>query len=268
VLVRDLGDQFQIVLQPDHGAVGGQLAAAWTETAPIDGELATALILAAARHDDGWSVWERHPRLDDEGRPQIFHAVPRESLLSSYRACADIVCAESAAAGLLVSMHVSGLQRNRYGVMDDRGTTALESLNPPVREFVVAEEQRQSALVARLGCDERERWRAYWQLQLYDTISLYLGLADLAAGESSTIGPMAHEFRTRIGQDHGVEALTLTAGPEPWTVHCDPFPFGAAPLHVVMRRRLVPKSGCTDEPSFRAQFNAAAVEEVTIGLTS
>src|SRR5947199_3929513 len=64
VLVRDLGDHFQLVLQPDHGELSGQIAAAWTSDLRLAPQVRAGLDCAAARHDDGWSVWERHPRLD------------------------------------------------------------------------------------------------------------------------------------------------------------------------------------------------------------
>ncbi len=266
MLVRDLGNQFQIVLQPDHGDVSGQLAESWKQVAGLSPEVHQALRLAAARHDDGWAVWERRPRLDEQGRPQIFSAVPVDSLLTSYRACVDVLCADSPAAGLLVSMHVSGLQRNRYGATEAGGRpTPLDEIKPAIREFVRGEEERQADLVQRLGLAEEQRWQAYRLLQVYDTFSLYLGLADLGRGDRQTID---------IGID-GIERansetapLKLVAGDSAWTVHCDPFPFAANPVVVRMSRRIVGKRRWADERSFREDFARATVEEVHIRLQS
>jgi len=249
VLVRDLGDRYQLVLQPDHGEVSGQLAAAWSADLGLSPALSEALTCAAARHDDGWAVWERHPRLDDDGRPQVFFAVPRQSLLSSYQACVDVLYPEDPAPALLVSMHVSGLQRNRYGLMDSPEVTPLENLDPPIREFVIAEERRQAQLASELGVDEQERWIAYRQLQVYDVMSLYLGMADVEHGEKATISSLE---------------ITPTA---PWKFRCTPFPFAKDPLQLSMRRRLLTKREWPDEVGFRAEFAAAPVEERAISFT-
>jgi hypothetical protein len=268
MLVRDFGDHFQLVLQPDHAEVSGQIAAAWRRDLPVSTEVREALDCAATRHDEGWAVWERHPRLDEHGRPQIFYAVPLDSLLSSYRACVDVLAAENPAAGLLVSMHVSGLQRKRYGVMDASDVPPVSELRPAIREFVQAEEDRQATLVNDLGLDESERWCAYRQLQVYDVISLYLGLSDLAAGESTTIPPPPESLHASDPQGPKASSLEIEPLSEPWTVRCDPFPFGEEPTRLTMRRRLLPKRDWGSEESFRADFRAAPVEEVTICVRS
>ena len=51
-------------------------------------------------------------------------------------------------------MHVSGLQRKRYGVMDASDVPPVSELRPAIREFVQAEEDRQATLVNDLGLDE------------------------------------------------------------------------------------------------------------------
>jgi len=260
VLVRDLGDRFQLVLQPDHGELSGQIAAAWIDDDTLSAELRAALVLAAMRHDDGWAVWERHPRLDAHGRPQTFYDVERHSLLSSYRAAVEVLQGEGPAAALLVSMHVAGLQRNRYGEMTEHtAITPLEDLEPEIQEFVRGEEQRQEKLVAELNIDERERWRAYRLLQVYDLLSLYLGLAAVDRGETTTVA--------LAPGDDGAERLELVPADAPWTICCEPFPFASAPTQLQMPRRLVAKGDCAEEASFRLAFHAAPVETVVICLT-
>ena len=72
MLVRDAGDAWQIVLQTDHADLSAQFARAW-EPRP---EPFHSMEVVAGRHDDGWAVWERAPRLDAEGRPCNFLDVP------------------------------------------------------------------------------------------------------------------------------------------------------------------------------------------------
>jgi hypothetical protein len=267
MLVRDLGDAYQLVLQPDHSRLSGQFAAAWAEDPALSAELREALILAAARHDDGWAVWERDPRLDDEHRPQGFLSVPRPSMLSSYRACADIVCAENPAAGLLVSMHVSGLQRGRYGLMGG-ACTPLENLEPAIRDFTTAEEQRQEELASSLGISEEQRWRAYRRLQFVDVLSLFFGLANLEQGDSWPLDSTPDDLRRGRDEEMGVGVHEIRGLEEPWTARCDPFPFAVSPTQLHMTRRVVPKRDWPDDESFRVDFAGAPVERVELTLTA
>ena len=75
MIVRDRGDGWQVVLQIDHEDLSGAFAGAWADQGTRHGSLA----IAAARHDDGWAVWERAPVVDaGEERSQTW---------SAHRAC-------------------------------------------------------------------------------------------------------------------------------------------------------------------------------------
>jgi hypothetical protein len=259
MLVRDVGDSWQLVLQSDHGDLSGQLAATWADHGPLDDAARDGLHLAAIRHDDGWGVWDRRPRVDPEsGRPLGFLDVSPSTLLSAYRACVDVVCDESRLAGLFVSMHVTGLRRNRYGLMGDgEAATPIDDLAPEVADFVRSEEARQARLAAELEVADTARWHAYRLLQVYDVVSLYCGLADLRAGES----------RQTVRLPAGDSAVALSLEPAgPYEVRCDPFPFVSRPARFEMLRRLVPKRSWPDDAAFRADFAAAPVERVQIAF--
>ena len=64
MIVRDAGDAWQVVLQTDHADLSGAFARAWAER----GAGHDSLVIAAERHDDGWAVWERAPRVDESGQ--------------------------------------------------------------------------------------------------------------------------------------------------------------------------------------------------------
>ena len=80
MIVRDLGDAWQVVMQTDHADLSGAFARAWAE--PVS----PALVVAAERHDDGWAVWEQSPRVDDDGKPVNFLEVDVRAHLAFYRA--------------------------------------------------------------------------------------------------------------------------------------------------------------------------------------
>src|SRR5215213_1524999 len=134
MLVRDAGDAWQIVLQTDHADLSAQLAAAWGGPGFARPEPYEPLLRAARRHDDGWATWEQQPRLGEDGAPQPFLAVPAPVHLAFYRAGVECVAEEDPAAGLLVSMHMSGLYRQRYDVMP----SPVRELGEDVRDIVDA----------------------------------------------------------------------------------------------------------------------------------
>jgi hypothetical protein len=257
MLVRDAGDSWQLVMQPDHAQLSGQLAAAWGGRGFARPEPLRSVVRAAARHDDGWAVWERRPRLGADGAPQPFFAVPAPVHLAFYRACVEVVCDEDPYAGLLVSMHMSGLYRNRYGVMPTPAMALGDDARAAVEAFVAEEEERQAALCRALEVDEAQRWTNYALLQVFDVVSLYFGLADLDAGT-----PGACEGAPTA--DGGEPARIAIEPLGPWRVRLDPYPFVESPIALTLTRRLVPKRAWADDDAFRADVEATRPEAVHI----
>ncbi len=186
MLVRDAGDAWQLVMQTDHGDLAGQIVAAWGgEGFRAPARLASA-VTAATRHDDGWAVWERRPRLDPEtGAPRNFLGVAVAPHLAFYRAGVEVVCDDDPYAGLLVSMHMSGLYRQRYGVVPAGPMRLSEQERALADTFCDQEEERQAALAALLEVSEEERWHDYALLQVADLVSLFCQLGDLEGGTAS-----------------------------------------------------------------------------------
>lgn len=259
MLVRDAGDAWQIVLQPDHADLSGQLAAAWGGPGFARPEPFDSVVRAAVRHDDGWAAWERRPRLGPDGAPQSFITVPAPVHLAFYRAGVEVVCDEDPYAGLLVSMHMSGLYRERYGVMPSPVRTIDEEVRGLVDAFVEQEEQRQADLRRTLEVDEAQRWTNYALLQVFDVVSLYFGLANVEVGT-----PGACEG---VPTADGGDPVRIAIEPlGPWRVRFDPYPFVDDTTPLTLTRRLVPKPkrAWPDDDAFRADFAAAPVETIRI----
>lgn len=259
MLVRDAGDAWQIVMQTDHADLAGQLMAAWGGDGFERPEPYAPVVLAAVRHDDGWAAWERLPRLDPEtGAPQNFPGVPVPVHLAFYRAGVEVVCDEDPYAGLLVSMHMSGLYRGRYGVVP----AGIADLPADVRAradlFCDQEEQRQADLMRLLGADDRGRWTNYALLQVVDLVSLYCGLGDLESGSGAPGAvddvPTAAGGRARMA----IEPLG------PWRLRFAPYPFADDPLALTLVRRVVRKRAWASDADFRADLAAAKPETVRI----
>lgn len=259
MLVRDAGDAWQIVLQTDHADLSAQLAAAWGGPGFARPEPYEPLLRAARRHDDGWATWEQQPRLGDDGAPQSFVTVPAPVHLAFYRAGVECVADEDPAAGLLVSMHMSGLYRQRYDVMPSPVRELDEDVRDVVDAFVEQEEDRQVALRRMLDADEAWRWTSYALLQVFDVVSLYFGLANVESG----VAGACEGVPTADGNDPVRIAIEPLG---PWRVRFDPYPFAEDQIALTMRRRLVPKpkSGWPDDDAFRADLAAIPFETVRI----
>jgi Protein of unknown function (DUF3891) len=225
VIVRDLGDRWQVVLQINHADLSGDFARAWAER----GGRHDSLTLAAARHDDGWAVWERSPLVDGNGKPINFFDVSVLSHLAFYRACIAAVTEEDPYAGLLISMHGAGIYRQRYGL--DPALPLLTEANahkPVVDAFVAEQESGYEERIAAVRAAEEERWHDFGLLELYDRLSLYFCMKDVEAGEAAEL------------QGYRLEPVA------PWRVRIDPFPFAESPAQFSLLRRLVPKNGRPD----------------------
>jgi hypothetical protein len=215
VIVRDLGDAWQVVLQPDHADLCGQFAESWSDT------VSESLKIATRRHDDGWAVWERAPRVDANGRPVNFLDVDVRSHLAFYRAGIAAITEQDPRAGLLVSMHGAGIYRQRYGLDPGLGLSRAPEAQEEIEAFVAEQE-------AKFGGEPREHRRDYELLQIYDRLSLYFCMRDLEAGEPTEI------------QGYALEPIG------PWRVRISPYPLGDSPASFSLLRRVLPKSVTID----------------------
>jgi hypothetical protein len=228
VIVRDLGNAWQIVLQPDHADLSAACARAWAEQGPRHASLVTA----AERHDDGWAVWEQAPRLDEDGKPVNFLDVDVRSHLAFYRAGIAAITEQDAHAGLLVSMHGAGIYKHRYGLDPGLSLARAAEAQDEVDAFVGEQE-------AKYGGDLGKHRGEYELLQFYDRFSLYFCLRDVVGGEAAEV------------QGYRFEPIG------PWHIRLDPYPFVESPVHFGLLRRVVEKGS-------RPDLLALAAERVEI----
>jgi hypothetical protein len=212
MIVRDLGDVWQVVLQTDHADLSASFARAWGKP------LSPSLVIATERHDDGWAVWEQAPGTDAGGKPINFLEVDIRSHLAFYRAGIAAITEEDEDAGLLVSMHGAGIYRQRYGLDPGLGLSRAAEAQDEVDAFVAEQE-------AKFGGEPGDRTEDYELLQLFDRLSLYFCMRE---GEEAEL------------QGHRLEPIA------PWRVRLTPFPFGKRPARFSLVRRVLPKSGAVD----------------------
>ena len=229
MIVRDLGDAWQVVLQTDHAELSGAFARAWRP--PVS----ESLVIAAERHDDGWAVWEQAPRVSPDGTPVNFLEVDIQSHLAFYRAGIAAITEQDADAGLLVSMHGAGIYQQRYGLDPGLGLSRAAEAQDEVDAFVAEQE-------AKFGGTPGERQADYELLQLFDRLSLYFCLRDLEGGEAAEL------------QGYTFEPVG------PWRVKLDPFPFAESPGNFSLIRRVIAKNGGVDVLAAPPQETAITIE--------
>lgn len=253
MLVRDAGDSWSLVLQTDHGDLAGQFARAWRPQA----ERQHSLDVVAARHDDGWFVWEKAPGLDGEGRPCNYLDVNVVSHIAFYRAAITAVTEQDPYAGVLLSMHGAGIYQSRYGLQPSLQMSLAGEARELVNGFVAEEERSHQELAAELGISNDERWHGYQLLQAWDRISLWASLNDL--DEAAEAGTQAYSIIESVPLDGATGMLEITSlGNRRAAI--DPFPFGSEPVEFTLPRRVVAKRDWTDSDDFRADFDATEPE--------
>lgn len=258
MLVRDTGDAWQVVMQTDHGEHAGQLAAAWHPRP----EPFRSLEIVARRHDDGWLMWERAPRLDANGRPCNYLDVEVPSHLAFHRAAIVAVREHDPYAALVLAMHTAGIYRQRYGVQPDLRMTFVEEVQQLADEFVAEREDEFEAWASSLEVADEQRWHSYKLLQAWDRLSLFCCLNDLESESPPTEGTQYSSLG--VVPIDGIEQ-TLTLRPRGrWRVAVDPFPFGPEPAEFTLQRRIVPKRAWDDDDAFRKDLFAATLERVAL----
>jgi hypothetical protein len=244
MIVRDRGDDWQVVLQPEHAELSEEVARAWADRGPRH----DSLVLAARRHDDGWATWERSPMVDADGAPVGFLDVHVPAHLAFYRAGIAAITDEDPYAGLLVSMHGAGIYRQRYGTDPALKLTRAPEVQALVDAFVDEQERAYPTRMEESGVDDELRRADYERLQWSDRFSLAFCLRDWdEPGAPFEVGEFTFE---PVG---------------PWRARVSPWPFVARTLACSLVRRLVPKRPWR-QAEFRDAFRALPAERVAIGL--
>lgn len=274
MLIADLGNRYRFVTQPAHAAVAGQFAERWGTETIAEPAPYSAAVAAAYAHDDGWFEFDRRPHCDEDGTLVGFRDVAPERWVAFYEHGIDSVADLDAYAGILASLHGTGIRRQRYGLAEMSPTD-----NPHYEAFVDSEEQRQRRLADSLrdAGDERltevdvrtldalhetaspppetgRLWRNYALLQTWDTLSLAV-CGTLAPGDE----------RTLPGDPAMTDGLAVSAADRA-TFRVEPYPFGASPLSLDVPARTVEKPLATADSALFEQYYGNRQETLTVTL--
>ena len=247
MIVRDRGEDWQLVLQTDHAELSGAFASAWADRGPHHDSLVTA----ARRHDDGWAVWERSPLVDLDGAPVAFLDVHVPAHLAFYRAGIAAITDEDPYAGLLVSMHGAGIYRQRYGTDTGLSLSRAAEVQPLVDAFVEEQEMSHAERALAVPVADDVRWADYHRLQWLDRFSLAFCMREWDSGEADPFDLGPYRFEP-LG---------------PWRARIAPYPFLEPGARFTLALRRLPKRGWT-QSEFRRAFFDTPPTVVEIAVTA
>ena len=283
MLISRRQDKLVLVEQNEHGRLAGDIAGHWGNALFAGPVRRDAAQLAATMHDDGWREGDAAPLFNEtQARPLHFLEIDMEDHVPLYKRGVDRVFERDPYAGLLVSMHWTGLYRSRWGVQSggvdfQRGSSKLEQLQ---NEAVASEEQRWIQAKQELMHDTRRSdfeaglWHSYDLLQGWDLLALYLPLMDIRPDDGTEVRPLAATLRS-IDQDRGarlIESVPLEVAGEradltltpiaDGVVTVYPYPFDVDRLDLHVTGKVIPDRHY--ESPRDARDTLAQADEVTL----
>lgn len=250
-----------LVAQNEHARLARDLCERWGNDGFDTPQPAQGMLVACELHDAGWRGPDGEPRFNaDAQRPLHFLEIGQDEHARFYRLGVEEATARDPYAGLLVSMHWTGLYRARWGLQG--GQVFIRDDSPVARvqnEIVAAEEQRwidlKRPLLAgvRRSDFEAALWHNYELLQALDVMSLYFCTARLET--TSADGDAVPVIATLKATDHEAAPRTIESVPRgvagervdlslavaaPGVVTIDPYPFDEAGIEVRLSARSIP----------------------------
>ena len=245
MVVRELSDgRCYVSLQEDHAELAAQFAAHWGNQRFSKLRPYQTMVLATTYHDSGYREWEGKPPMNIvKGRPYAHREdIPafEEHELKAYARNVEWLTSQDPYAGLLVSMHRTGLWHNRYNIFTEpagRLRQRSQAVQDAKKELEAQQQTLKKSLAAAHPGLENELAYNYMALQIFDLLSLYFCCDGYTAGgqfKEYAIAPV----RVSYDSDETVRlALRPAAGGS--SVIMDPYPFDASPLQFSARARLV-----------------------------
>src|SRR5215212_1029817 len=188
MLITRRHDGLYLVDQNEHGRLAGEIAGRWGNDRFATPARRESAVRAAAMHDEGWREADEEPLFNaDAGRPLQFLEIDAADHVPLYARGVERVYELDPYAGLLVSMHWTGLYRSRWGMQDGR----IEFAGEPARDEAVEEQERRWIEVKRALTRDARRsdleislWHTYDLLQTWDLLALYVPIVDLRPADA------------------------------------------------------------------------------------
>jgi hypothetical protein len=267
MIVQEQGDQLILIRQTDHAVLSGFFAREWGNELFQRPEPFESLRLAASEHDNGWREWELQPLIDPKTRlPYSFMSLPTDVHIELYKRGIERVVKSDRYAGLLVSMHASGLYDRAHATIPGYSAKYVKSTETElVNGFLQALKLQQLRLKVDLRADgggkdlvqEKLLERNSRRLEALDRLSLYLcmnGTPHDATIESVPVDDQGSEVDWELRPD-GPNAVSL-----------GPYPFRREPLQASILMRRVPKRLYSDSLDFQKTLARAPYTALSFTL--
>jgi hypothetical protein len=248
-----------LIRQTDHAMLSGFFAREWGNELYRRPEPFESLRLAAAEHDNGWRDWELQPRIDPKTRlPYSFMSLPTEEHMELYQRSIERVVKSDRYAGLLVSMHASGLyDRARATIPGYSAKYVKSDESELVSRFLQGLKLQQLRLKVDLRADpalkdfvqDKFLENNARRLEALDRLSLFFCMS--SPPHDATIENVPVD-------DQGSEVDWDLCADEANGVSLGPYPFRREPLQFSILTRRVPKRLYADSLDFQKTLAHAA----------
>lgn len=266
MIKRDLQDGTSLfILQEDHADLAAQFAVHWGNEEFARLEPYESVVFAGVYHDSDHRESEANIPIDlEKGLPHGHRTMPfSPKRLVALPQNIEWVRARDPYAGLIVSMHHTGLAQSRYNLIQswqtNHGTASPRRRIRPEMEATVrtleASQREQIDELERTGKDSsRHVWVNYRIFQVFDLLSLYFccdGYEADGTMKEVRIGPVptAYDFEKEV------ELRITPAGTQRITI--DPYPFDVSPLRVAVMGRVMAGDPEKSEAESRLAFHRA-----------
>jgi hypothetical protein len=266
MIVQEQGDELILIRQTDHAVLSGFFAREWGNQLFQRFEPFESVGLAASEHDNGWREWELEPRIDPKTRlPFSFMSLPTDVHMELYQRGIERVVKSDRYAGLLVSMHASGLYDRARATIPGYSAKYVKSTETElVSGFLQALKLQQLRLKVDLRADpagkelvqEKVLERNSRRLEALDRLSLYFCMSGTPHDATIENVPV---------DDHGSE-VDWELRPGTNAISLGPYPFRREPLKVSILTRRVPKRMYTDSLDFQKTLARAPYTALSFTL--
>lgn len=252
MIVQEQGDELILIRQTDHAMLSGFFAREWGSDLFRRPEPFESLRLAAAEHDNGWRDWELQPKIDPRTRlPYSFMSLPTEEHMDLYQRGIERVVKSDRYAGLLVSLHASGLYDRARATIPGYSAKYIKATESDlVNTFLQNLKLQQLRLKVDLRADPAIRdfvqdkllENNARRLEALDRLSLYFCMS--SEPHDATIDAVPID-------DQGSEVDWDLRADGPNSVSIGPYPFKREPLQFSILTRRVPKRIYSDSLDFQ-----------------
>jgi len=268
MIARELSENRALfVTQEGHADLAAQFAAHWGNTRFARLEPYDSMVFAAIYHDSQFRDVEADLPINlEKGWPHGHRTTPFSlKRLDALQRNIDWIEARDPFAGLIVSMHHTGLAQNRYGVVNSWQTVQGASkpkrpMRPELQELVQKLEERQRSLTRQFSeanpdAEARIKFN-YHIFQVFDLLSLYFCCDGHGDGgmKEATIGPIPLVYNS----DETFDLHILPVSDD--KVRFEPYPFDSDMLKISIYGHVMDAAEGRSEEQSRAEFYSAERE--------